>query len=167
MTGRPVITLGWMFSALLILITLTACSSQPTTASAREDLAIFDVDAFDARLTNNERPAVVNVWGSWCLPCRSEAPLFVEAYALYGEDVEFLGIAINDTQNGATAFIEEFGIPYENLFDQDAEIRSQLGGIGAPITYFIAPGGEIIETHLGIIDGQQLAISIDELIAGS
>ena len=110
---------------------------------------------------------MVNAWGSWCLPCRSEAPLLTEAHSQYGDQVEFLGIAINDTQSGAAEFITEFGIDYENLLDPNADVRSELGGIGAPITWFVAPGGDIVDTHIGIIDGAQLAVGIDELLAST
>jgi hypothetical protein len=61
----------------------------------------------------------------------------------------------------------EFGIPYENQFDLDADVRQVMGGSGIPITYFVAPGGDIVDTHFGIIDDNQLAIGIDELLAAS
>lgn len=151
-----------LISSLVIL----ACGGENATTSYAP-LETFETADFDARLAASDRPVVVNVWGSWCLPCRSEAPLLVAAHEQYANQIDFVGVAVNDTQAGAADFIEEFGIPYENLFDRNADVRSQLGGIGAPITYFVAPGGELVDTHLGIIDGQQLAVRIDELLAQS
>jgi thiol-disulfide isomerase/thioredoxin len=124
--------------ALLILI--AACGGAPATAPAADDLAVFDPDVFTQRLEESERPTVVNVWASWCLPCRSEAPLFSAAHERYGDQVDFVGIDIEDTQSDAAEFIAEFGIPYENLFDPNGDIRAVLGGQGVPITYFVAPG---------------------------
>lgn len=150
-----------------VLLVLTACGGAPATAPAADDLPLFEPDAFRQRLDESDRPAVVNVWASWCLPCRSEAPLFSAAHERYGDQVDFIGIDIEDTQSGAAEFIAEFGIPYENLFDPNGDIRAVLGGQGVPITYFVAPGGTLIQTHFGIIDDGQLALAVDELIVTS
>jgi cytochrome c biogenesis protein CcmG/thiol:disulfide interchange protein DsbE len=150
-----------------LLIMIAACGGDPGTAPATEDLPLFEPEAFGQRLEESDRPAVVNVWASWCLPCRSEAPLFSAAHEQYGDQVDFIGIDIEDTQSGAAEFIAEFGIPYENLFDPNGDIRVVLGGQGVPITYFVAPGGTLVETHFGIIDEGQLALAIDELIVTS
>lgn len=149
---------------LLLVVVLTACGGSDVTAPAEGELPAFDPDAFNERLANSEVPMVVNVWASWCIPCRSEAPLFTAAHEQFSDRIDFIGIDIQDTQAGAAEFIEEFSIPYENLFDVDAEIRGVLGGSGVPITYFVAPGGAVVETHFGIIDEGQLALAIDELL---
>jgi thiol-disulfide isomerase/thioredoxin len=149
-----------------LFLLVTACGGGATATSVAEgELPPFDSDAFAQRLDESTRPAVVNVWASWCLPCRSEAPLFTAAHDQYGDEVDFIGIDIQDTQSGAADFLEEYGIPYENLFDENADIRSVLGGSGVPITYFVAPGGGLVETHFGIIDEGQLALGLDELVA--
>ncbi len=149
------------------MLAVAACADPATSVDGADQLPVFDRGEFRTRLESSDRPTVVNAWGSWCLPCRSEAPVLVEAFEAYGDQVDFIGVAINDTQAGARSFIDEFGISYENQFDRDADIRAELGGLGAPITYFVAPGGEVIETHLGIIDGAQLAVGVDELLARS
>ena len=149
-----------------VFLLLAACGSGSAATSVAEgELPPFDPDAFTQRLDESSRPAVVNVWASWCLPCRSEAPLFTAAHELYGDEVDFIGIDIQDTQTGASEFIAEYGIPYENLFDENGQIRSVMGGSGVPITYFVAPGGGLVDTHFGIIDEGQLALGLDELIA--
>ncbi|MGF1665854.1 MAG: TlpA family protein disulfide reductase [Acidimicrobiia bacterium] len=152
---------------LLLVVMLAACGGGETAAPLEDELPPFDPDAFQQRLDESDRPAIVNVWASWCIPCRSEAPLFTTAHELYGDRVDFIGIDIQDTQADAAEFIAEFAIPYENLFDPDAEIRGVLGGSGVPITYFVAPGGALVETHFGIIDEGQLALALDELLAST
>lgn len=151
---------------IAMLVLLAGCggaSSNPTGAEG--DLPVFDAAAFEQRLDQSSRPTVVNVWASWCLPCRSEAPLLTAAHDRYGDQVDFVGIDIQDTQTGAAEFLSEYGITYENQFDVNAEIRGLMGGSGVPITYFVAPGGALVDTHFGIIDEGQLALGIDELLA--
>jgi thiol-disulfide isomerase/thioredoxin len=149
------------------LIVFAACSNTPDSTPIDGALPPFDAAAFESRLDESARPIVVNVWASWCIPCRSEAPLLTAAHEIHGDQVDFLGVAIQDTQTGAAEFLVEFGIPYENQFDLDADVRQVMGGSGIPITYFVAPGGDIVDTHFGIIDDNQLAIGIDELLAAS
>lgn len=150
---------------LLLVLVLAACGGGEAAVPVEGELPAFDPGAFQQRLDESERPTVINVWASWCIPCRSEAPLFTAAHEQFGDRVDFVGIDIQDTQAGAAEFIAEFAIPYENLFDPNAEIRGVLGGSGVPITYFVAPGGALVETHFGIIDDGQLALAVDELLA--
>ncbi len=124
----------------------------------------FDSNAFTARLEASTRPMVVNVWGSWCIPCRSEAPLFAQAHNQFKDRIEFIGVDIQDSRTAAADFIEEFGIEYENLFDPTDAVGEILPGFGTPLTFFIAPGGEVIGSHFGVIDEQQLALQLDELL---
>lgn len=107
---------------------------------------------------------VVNLWASWCVPCRSEAPLLAEAHASLGSDVQFIGIATEDTRADAEAFASEFGLTFDNYFDPDAEIRSWVGSAGLPTTFFVAPGGEVVSTVFGVIDERRLALEVDDLL---
>lgn len=153
---------------LVMLVTLSACSgSGSADVTVEGDLPRFDSSGFEVRLDESTRPTIVNVWASWCLPCRSEAPLFSAAHDQYADQVDFIGIDIQDTQAGAAEFLDEYGIPYENLFDENGDIRTLMGGSGVPITYFVAPGGAVVDTHFGIIDEGQLALGVDELIAAT
>jgi cytochrome c biogenesis protein CcmG/thiol:disulfide interchange protein DsbE len=115
-------------------------------------------------LAHLDRPAVVNVWASWCLPCRAEAPLLRQAHAEFGDEIAFIGIDYDDSQRGARLFLDEFDLPFIHYFDRDGVTIAEYGGIGVPRTYFFATGGELIKTHNGAIDEQTLALQIDELL---
>ena len=155
-----------MRKLIALLVLLSACTSTAvdSTGGAAEEFPDFVAADFQKRLEASTRPMVVNLWGSWCIPCRSEAPLLAEAHRQYRDRIDFIGVNIADSRAGATAFLIEFGIEFENLYDRDSAVRSLLTGFGAPITYFVAPGGEVVKTHLGVIDEQQLALQIDELM---
>lgn len=115
-------------------------------------------------LLTSDNPVVLNVWASWCIPCRSEAPLLSAAHETFGDDVSFVGIDIEDTQDAARAFISEYGLAFDNYFDRSGTVRSTLGGVGVPITYFFAPGGELVYQHSGVIDERTLSLQIDEIL---
>ncbi|MER7763094.1 TlpA disulfide reductase family protein [Streptomyces sp. NPDC097619] len=66
---------------------------------------------------------VLNVWGSWCAPCRAEAPHFAKvSKELKPRGVEFVGINIRNTTSAAKEFDEEFGIDYPSLHDPDSKL---------------------------------------------
>ncbi len=118
-------------------------------------------------LGESEQPVVINVWASWCIPCRSEAPLLDRAIDRFGSRVRFIGINVRDSQSGAREFIAEFfaDAPIEYLFDRDGAIPPALGGsTGVPLTFFYEPGGGLVELHFGVLDERTLAFQIDELL---
>lgn len=150
--------------ALVLLVSACRASTEPGPTT-RVDLPPITAGEFAAHLEMIDRPAVVNVWASWCLPCRSEAPLLNEAFAAYGDRVEFIGVDVQDNQADAKAFLDEFGLDFQHFFDRNREIPNAYGGIGTPITFFFSAGGELVGTHNGVIDERTLALNIDDLLA--
>ncbi|HSJ28319.1 MAG TPA: TlpA disulfide reductase family protein [Acidimicrobiia bacterium] len=153
--------------AVVVVVALlgTACASAPGDGEPAGDLAPIDVAQFVDRLETSSRPLVVNLWASWCIPCRSEAPLLRQAHARFGDSVDFLGIATEDQPGQSVAFIDEFALQFENREDRSGSVKGHLGAIGLPVTIFVLPGGEILRTHFGVIDDAALALGIDDLLA--
>jgi cytochrome c biogenesis protein CcmG/thiol:disulfide interchange protein DsbE len=148
-----------MLSTILIL---AACG---TNSAPLEVPALPPIDdAVLSSLLESGDPVVLNVWASWCIPCRSEAPLLFAAYEVFGDRVSFIGVDIEDTQEDAREFISEYGLEFDNYFDRTGTVRASLGGVGVPITYFFAPGGELVYRHNGVIDERTLSLQIDEIL---
>jgi thiol-disulfide isomerase/thioredoxin len=103
------------------------------------------------------QPVVVNVWASWCGPCRTEAPLLQRAATRYENEVVFLGVDSKDGMRPAREFLDRYGITYPNLFDADGSIRRALGMRGFPTTYIFDRRGELVSTVFGGISEQTLA----------
>lgn len=160
---RPVFARTLLMS-LALLIVLSACTASSTTGDGPEsaDLPLIDGTGIRAVLGDLTGPTVVNVWASWCLPCRSEAPLLKAAHQ-QRDDITFIGIDVEDDQQSAKEFIAEFGLDFQHYFDPDRAVPAELGGFGTPITYFVAADGTIVKTHSGILDEQTLALMLDEL----
>jgi cytochrome c biogenesis protein CcmG/thiol:disulfide interchange protein DsbE len=145
------------------LVLLIACGGSGESASPAE-LVSTDGAGITALLADSEKPVVLNVWASWCGPCRSEAPLLRAAFERHQGAIRFVGVAIQDRPTDSLRFLAEYGIGFENYSDPNRAVPATLGGFGVPITYFFAPGGELVATHSGIIDEQTLALNIDELL---
>lgn len=148
---------------VVLLLVVVACESPSGETLTGPELPTIDGEGIRAVLADLDRPAVVNVWASWCLPCRSEAPLLAEAHRQLGDEVAFIGIDVEDARPEAREFIAEFGLEFDHYFDLDRSVPAELGGVGVPITYFVKPGGEIIDVHSGILDEPTLALMLDEL----
>lgn len=111
-----------------------------------------DVEDFRRRMRAlRGYPVVVNVWGSWCGPCKHEFPYFQRAAMRTGKRVGFLGINIIDNTENAEAFLEEKPVPYPSLEDSDGKIAREAapGAKGAPITIFYDADGERTFIHQG------------------
>jgi cytochrome c biogenesis protein CcmG/thiol:disulfide interchange protein DsbE len=154
-----------MKRALIGVLLLAACSGTAPDVSDVPDIPETTAQVFAAHLADIDRPAIVNVWASWCLPCRSEAPLLDQAHNQYGDQIEFIGVDVQDDQTDAKEFLAEFGLAdFDHFFDRDREVPNFYGAIGTPVTMFFGPNGELIETHNGVVDERTLALNIDELL---
>lgn len=112
----------------------------------------------------NGRPVVVNVWASWCGPCRVEAPLLQRASQRYGDRVVFLGVDARDTRTDARNFLHRYGIAYPNVVDGDDGITGLLGLRGFPTTYIVDRTGNVIASVVGGISEQVLGARLDEVL---
>jgi thiol-disulfide isomerase/thioredoxin len=146
-----------------LALVLAGCAQSGSADSSLPDLPSTTAEEFSALLATLDKPAVVNVWASWCLPCRAEAPLLARAHAQHGENIEFIGVDVQDSQAGAKGFLTEFDLDFDHFFDPDREVPNAYGGFGTPITLFFGPGGELVSLHNGVVDERTLALNIDEL----
>ncbi|MGW0735857.1 TlpA family protein disulfide reductase [Streptomyces sp. NPDC002851] len=115
---------------------------------------------------------VVNVWGSWCGPCRVEAPYLQKVYEeTRSKGVEFLGINTRDTSKGpAIKFEEDHGITYPSLYDPSGKLilrfpKGSLSPQAIPSTVVIDRDGKIAARALQAVNDKQLHKMIDPLIA--
>ena len=98
-------------------------------------------------------PALINVWGSWCPPCKEEMP-YLRAVAATGK-LAIIGVNI-DEPNLKTPqnFVVKQGITWPNLFDSDGRSKP-IFGIGVPVTWFMDEAGRITYRHIGVITSEK------------
>jgi cytochrome c biogenesis protein CcmG, thiol:disulfide interchange protein DsbE len=94
-------------------------------------------------------PVVVNVWASWCVPCRQEFPTLQKLSARYGKEVAFLGVNSEDSSDAAATFLREAPVPYPSYSDPGKDIYDEIGGIGFPNTAFYDPSGKLVYVKQG------------------
>lgn len=165
------IVLGVVALTVLIVVGLTqAGGGEAQSPSAREDFDLQEslaqlqgappplaslhqqantlVEAtpasFDERLDALEgTPVVVNKWASWCGPCRAEFPIFQQVSTELGKDVAFLGLNSRDGRRPATAFLDDFPVPFPSFEDPEERIAQEIGApANYPITLFYDASGE-------------------------
>lgn len=92
-------------------------------------------------------PVIVNVWGSWCPPCREEIPYFVKLNAT--KKIPIVGIAVEEAKiQDPQSYVRLSGITYPNLFDDKNSTRS-IFGMGVPLTVYIDETGQITKKKIG------------------
>ncbi|MCC5951951.1 MAG: TlpA family protein disulfide reductase [Acidimicrobiia bacterium] len=97
-------------------------------------------------------PTVVNVWASWCAPCRTEMPALEEVHVAMGDRVTIIGITDDPDPEAAEALARELGVTYPlYMVDNPGDLR-QLGVLGLPATVFVDESVTIITTHAGVLD---------------
>jgi cytochrome c biogenesis protein CcmG/thiol:disulfide interchange protein DsbE len=108
-------------------------------------------EAFDKRIAQlHGYPVVVNIWASWCGPCREEFPVLQQLSARYGKKVAFLGVNSEDSTDAAATFLKEEPLSYPSYVDPHKGILESLEGFGGfPDTAFYDKSGELVNLKQG------------------
>lgn len=110
---------------------------------------------------------VVNLWGSWCAPCRKEAPALAKASAeLADQNVQFLGLLTKDDPASAKAFNAKFGIDYPSIDDasgrNQAAFADSLPSVAIPTTWVIDAKGRVAARVMGELSDATLRGLVDQ-----
>jgi len=118
--------------------------------------------AFIAREAEAGNPTLVNIFASWCGPCRAEMPMLLEARD-DNPEVTFLGIDHLDRLEDGEAFVEEFGIDFATIHDLDGDVAFAVGGRGMPTTVVFDRDGRLAGRVVGELTETTLAQLLDEV----
>lgn len=120
----------------------------------------FSMKTFDGRDVSLKdlkgKPVVVNFFASWCGPCQLEAPALRDAWSEFGSRVEFVAVAIDDSEEGARGFLKEFRLEFTAGLDSTGEIMKDYNIYGIPKTYIISRTGLVVYEHSGVIMKEDL-----------
>jgi peroxiredoxin len=115
------------------------------------------------------QPVLMVFWASWCGHCQNEMPLLQNAYEKYGpQGLVILGVSVpglsGETKEKALAFVDEKGIKFPILFDEQAQTFGQYGVSGVPNLIFIDRHGVVVDNHAGEMAEAQLADQITQML---
>lgn len=161
----------------IVLVVLTACGGE---VPRRTQIERVDepVPVMEGQSVTDEQTTlsiadhrgsilVINVWATWCDPCRDELPAFARAAEAYRDrGVRFLGINYQDDRAAATAWIErDYELPYPSLYDPSGESAALFGFPGLPDTIFVDASGTMRFRAFGELTEQQLRTTLDRMLA--
>lgn len=152
----------------LALLLLTSCTTS-TKEIAGEVVACTDIQTQTNRngirlgcldggqgadINFLKGPMIINVWGSWCGPCKEEIPIFRAFYEKAIGKIKLVGVDVEEATIGdGQDFVLKNGMTWPNLFDGDGRSRAYFG-MGVPVTWFIDAGGEIAYKKIGALKNE-------------
>lgn len=143
----------------------TSVRQQPTVPPDGPRLASMDLPCLTAGVPINParldgRPVVVNLWATWCRPCREEMPILQAASSRHQERVQFLGVNTKDRPDWAADFLQEIKVTYPEVVDPEGRLLAAVRSPGLPVTLVLDRDGRLVGQQVGQIDQHRL----DELI---
>ncbi|MFI9784600.1 TlpA family protein disulfide reductase [Kitasatospora sp. NPDC051984] len=138
------------------------------------DISGTGLDSTALKLSDYRGKVVVlNIWGSWCSPCRAEAKGLQESSQKYGDQVQFLGINTRDTDPAnAVAFEKNFGITYPSIYDPDGTQilkfpKGSLNPQSIPTTIVIDKDGKLAARAMRAMSSEDLDKMVEPVLAES
>ena len=140
----------------------------------REVIGSFTATMLDGASFDSEdlrgRVSVFNVWGSWCGPCRAEAPELIAAAQQLGRRAQFYGINVRDSPDAARAFERAFDITYPSIQPEDSArtilaFRGVLTAAAVPSTVVVDKDGAVAARVIGQVDTATLVGLVKDVIA--
>lgn len=118
---------------------------------------------------NYGKGTLINIWASWCEPCRVEMPYFEEAYQTYGDQINLimldaLGSKPSETQEAAEAFFEEMGLSMPLYFDHEMNNQYLFGATILPLTVILDEEGKVVEIVRGQVSPAKLQQIIEKIL---
>lgn len=159
---RPLVTAVAIATSLLLsgcgedtpLITgeVVACNQIDLIDNPSEEVIAECLDSSPGvNIAAIKGPAIINVWGSWCGPCKEELPYFVEYFQTKDPQVQLIGVDVEEKRiEDGRMFARTNGIMWPNLYDQDGTTREYFG-MGVPVTWFIDGDGKVLYKKIGPI----------------
>ena len=157
------------FSLIIIIIFLSFCfvvfykgldnsNTYAPKIGDKKTVPIFEAKDFNSNIYIDSKKIfeedifyIVNIWASWCVPCRTEHPLLMELSK--NQSTKLIGLNYRDKLDNAKNFINEFGNPYSQIIiDNNGALSVEFGAYGVPETFIIGKNKKIIKKFIGPIN---------------
>lgn len=143
-------------------------SQKPQVSEQAPNFELTTLDGKQVSLSKLRGKAVLlNFWGSWCEPCKTEMPALTKMYEKYqSQGLEVVGINIAETDVAVGQFIKQYSLNFPVWMDRDRDVVDlyKIGPI--PSTYFIDPAGKIIYVKEGPLELSELEAKVTPMLPG-
>ena len=155
--------LGWgLGSGLAFWLLASLASNLYDKGTQLPDMALRNANGESEQLSSYKGgPLVINLWATWCPPCRREMPVLQNAQHQH-EDVTFLFVNQGESMQSVSTFLETQGLNLSNvLFDSGGQLGQKVGSMALPTTLFYNAEGRLLASHLGELSQASLARALE------
>ena len=146
------------FCFIILYKSLNNSNTYAPEIKSEKSIPIFEAKDFNSSVNLNSEKIfkedtfyIVNIWASWCVPCRTEHPLLMELSK--NPSAKLIGLNYRDKLDNAKNFINEFGNPYSQIIiDNNGALSVEFGAYGVPETFIIGKNKKIIKKFIGPIN---------------
>lgn len=135
-----------------VLLVAGGCGSGTGPASLPDVELAGLAGAPSLDLSALREPALVNLWATWCTPCRKELPDLQRLHDEPAAAVRVIGVNIGDDESSVVAFVDELGVTFEQYVDLDGVVQTALRVSSLPATVAVGADGTVVEVHQGPLD---------------
>lgn len=151
-------------TGLAVWLGITAVLDSTMKSASIPDVRLTDLDGRELALKSlSGKPVVINLWATWCPPCRKEMPVLRDAQEA-NPDVTF--VFVNQGERGETvrSFLQSESLALRNvLLDQGGSLPRHVGSVGLPTTLFYDANGALVDTRVGELSAATLARRLEDL----
>jgi thiol-disulfide isomerase/thioredoxin len=136
-----------LFASLFSAVVLADTPGEVKAGAQLRDTPLHSFTGKDKKFSDFKgKPLIINVWASWCGPCRSEMGSLERLARRYGgKQFNVIGISTDDDRDAAAAFIRKSGITFENFLDSHLVLENMLGADTIPLTLLVDANGRVLE----------------------
>ncbi|WP_442108854.1 TlpA family protein disulfide reductase [Pseudomonas sp. NUPR-001] len=155
--------LGWgLFSGLLFWVLGSMASHLYEQGTQLPEVSLYKANGQAVQLTDYKgRPLVINLWATWCPPCRREMPVLQQAQHDH-PDITFLFVNQGETPQTVSNFLATTGLNLSHvLFDGGGQLAQKVGSMALPTTLFYSADGRLVGSHLGELSRASLTHALE------
>jgi len=146
-----------LLGAILVIFAASSLASSSLEGQVAPDFVLKSASGENLRLSEYRGDVVmINFWATWCGPCRQEMPLLDELYGRYQRvGFSLLGINIDDDSRRAMKMVQELGVTFPVLFDENKEVSKLYKVAAMPVTILVDREGRVRHVHHGYKPGYE------------